>query len=133
MRSSGIVHAGLAGAIAGLRHTELFAVSDSGLPVPAHVPLIDLGVGYGLPGFLPVLRLVLAETTVEAAWASADVATRNEVMHEALTAELPAALSLDLLDHEDLKRRVADCRFVVRTGEATPFANVLLRSGVPWM
>ncbi|WP_433602610.1 RbsD/FucU domain-containing protein [Nocardia sp. CA-135953] len=25
------------------------------------------------------------------------------------------------------------CRFVVRTGEGRPYANVLLRAGVPWL
>ncbi|WP_429426037.1 RbsD/FucU domain-containing protein [Nocardia sp. GAS34] len=25
------------------------------------------------------------------------------------------------------------CRFVVRTGQAQPYANILLRAGVPWL
>lgn len=129
MRTSGLIHAGLLSALTSLRHTDLFAVSDSGLPVPTQVPVIDLGVTYGLPGFEPVLKLILAEVTVEAAWGSYDIEDANPqaaaLLHDRLDAEL--------IDHEDFKRRIAECRFVVRTGEARPYANVLLRAGVPWL
>ncbi len=129
MRTSGLINAELIAALTGLRHTDLFAVSDSGLPVPVGVPVIDLGISYGFPRFEPVLDLILREVTVEAAWGSRDVATENPD-----TATLLAdRLNTELLDHEEFKRRIADCRFVVRTGEARPFANVLLRAGVPWL
>lgn len=32
--------------------------------------------------------------------------------------------------HEELKRMITDCAFVIRTGETTPFANVIFRAGV---
>jgi D-ribose pyranase len=37
-----------------------------------------------------------------------------------------------MVPHEELKRMVGDARLVVRTGEATPYSNVLLRCGVPF-
>ncbi|NNH71286.1 D-ribose pyranase [Nocardia uniformis] len=129
MRTSGLIHAELISALVGLRHTDTFAVSDSGLPVPAGVPVIDLGISYGFPGFVPVVELVLAEVTVEAAWGSADVAAANPQAADLLTNRLAA----ELIDHEEFKRRIGRCRFVVRTGEATPYANVLFRAGVPWL
>ncbi|WP_306359775.1 D-ribose pyranase [Nocardia sp. CC227C] len=129
MRSTGIIHADLLSALTALRHTDLFAVSDSGLPVPADVPVIDLGISYGLPRFEPVLDLILSEVTVEAAWGSGDVTAHNPDAAALLTDRLQAKL----LDHSEFKARIAQCRFVVRTGEAQPYANVLLRAGVPWL
>ncbi len=128
MRTTGIIHAELAAALTGLRHTDLFAISDSGLPVPAAVPVIDLGISYGFPRFEPILDLVLHEVTVEAAWASREVIAENPDAARLLTENLHA----ELIDHEAFKSRIAGCRFVVRTGEARPYANVLLRAGVPW-
>jgi D-ribose pyranase len=128
VQRSGLIHADLVRALAGLRHTDLFAVSDSGLPAQPGVQVIDLGLVYGVPDFLSVLRPVLAAVEVEAAWASRDVASQNPEIHRALE----SLVSPDLLDHDDFKTRIAGCRFVVRTGEATPYANVILRSGVPW-
>jgi D-ribose pyranase len=129
MRTTGIIHAELASALTGLRHTDLFAVSDSGLPVPSGVPVIDLGISYGFPHFEPVLDLILREVTVEAAWGSRDVSTENPDTATLLAERVQA----ELIDHEEFKRRIAGCRFVVRTGEARPYANVLLRAGVPWL
>ncbi|MFG3621354.1 D-ribose pyranase [Nocardia sp. NPDC047654] len=128
MRTSGLIHAELLAALTALRHTDLFAVSDSGLPAPVGVPVIDLGISYGLPRFEPILELILGEVTVEAAWGSRDVADTNP---EAAT--LLSGLNAELIDHDDFKQRIGACRFVVRTGEARPYANVLLRAGVPWL
>lgn len=129
MRTTGIIHADLLSALTALRHTDLFAVSDSGLPVPVGVPVIDLGISYGFPRFEPILDLILNEVTVEAAWGSRDVTSHNPEAAALLIDRLQA----DLLDHATFKNRIADCRFVVRTGEARPYANVLLRAGVPWI
>jgi D-ribose pyranase len=128
VKRTGLINGQLTRALAGLRHTDLFAVSDSGLPVPGGVEVIDLGVVYGIPDFLTVLRPVLAEVTVEAAWASRDIADVNPDVHRALD----DLVGPQLLAHEDFKERLAQCRFVVRTGDATPYANVLLRAGVAW-
>ena len=35
------------------------------------------------------------------------------------------------VDHEELKSRIALCEFAIRTGERTPYVNVILESGVP--
>ena len=83
---------------------------------------------YGTPDFFTVLRPLLAEVTVEAAWASEDVVAANPEVHRAL-GEL---VEPQLVAHEDFKARLGRCRFVVRTGDATPYANVLLRAGVAW-
>ncbi|MFI7667395.1 D-ribose pyranase [Nocardia sp. NPDC049526] len=128
MRTSGLIHAELLAALTALRHTDLFAVSDSGLPTPVGVPVIDLGISYGFPRFEPILELILGEVTVEAAWGSRDVADTNPE-----AAALLGNLNAELIDHDDFKQRIGACRFVVRTGEARPYANVLLRAGVPWL
>jgi len=36
------------------------------------------------------------------------------------------------VSHEQLKKMMNDCRFVIRSGEFTPYANVILVSGVPF-
>lgn len=128
MRKKGIINAQLQQRLTELRHTDLFAISDSGLPVPPHVPVVDLALCYGVPGFLQTLDLVLHEVTVEGAWNSRDVDESNP----AVKSRLETLPNLQLIDHLDFKARVSDCSFVVRTGEATPFANVILQAGVPW-
>ncbi len=129
MRRTGILNARLASALARLRHTDTFVVSDSGLPVPPEVETIDLAVVYGIPSFEAVLRAILAEIVVEAAFVSAPIAEHNPACL-ALIEELHPGV--EAIAHDELKARVASASFVVRTGEAKPFANAILRAGVPF-
>ena len=129
MINDGIIHAELSRLLASLRHTDSLVISDSGLPVGPGVAVVDLAVVYGLPAFLDVLDPILAEITVEASCASTEVVAANPDIYTRLSS-LPA---LELLPHEQFKEKVAGARFVVRTGEASPYANVLLTAGVPWL
>lgn len=122
MRKSGILNARLAGVIAGLGHTDRIVIADAGLPVPRGVEVLDLAVVLGVPGFWPVLDAVLAEMVVERAWI-ADEAV-------ALRADFDARLPVATVPHEEFKRMSTTARLIVRTGEGTPYANILLEAGV---
>ncbi len=126
MRNGGIWHPRLIEVIASMGHTDTLAVADAGLPVPAGVECIDLVWTRGEPALIPVLRAVLADLGVEAATVADQLRGR---MWDAVTALL-GGLPIQRIDHDELKRAVGTVRAVVRTGETTPYANVILRAGV---
>ena len=127
MKRAGILHAELAGHLAQLSHTDLFVVADSGFPVPPGVPAVDLRVLYGLPRLEPVLEAVLAEVVIESAAVAAEVDDANPELAALFDSAAPGAARVP---HDELKRLSAAARFVVRTGEATPYGNILLTAGV---
>ena len=129
MKRGGILHAELAGALARLGHTDLVVIADCGLPRPRGVPVVDLAVTLGVPGFADVLRAVAAEIVVEAAEVATETETANPAAQALVTSLFgePGSLS-----HEELKARSTGAALIIRTGEATPYANVLLRCGVPF-
>ena len=124
MRKSGLLNPALTSAVARLGHTDTFVIADCGLPIPHDVPVIDLTLTFGIPTFADTLAALLEEVVVEAG-IIADT-TPPEVR------SLLPAIPLTEVSHDDLKREVARASFVVRTGSTTPFANVILRSGVPF-
>lgn len=129
MRTSGIWHAGLVELLASLRHHETIVIADAGLPVPSHVPTIDLGWSRRNPRFLPVLTAIAAELVIEGA------SIASEVSDDELLSGLDAALKdipIKQMTHEALKEACGTAKAVVRTGEDTPFANVILHAGVPF-
>jgi D-ribose pyranase len=91
--------------------------------------VVDLAFRFGVPPFETVLSGLLDELVIEGATAAGEVRERNPRTYRLLAAYFP---DLDLVPHEELKREVAAARLVVRTGEAAPFANVMLRCGVPF-
>jgi D-ribose pyranase len=127
MLMKGIIHAQLAAALAGLRHTDLFAISDSGFPTAPSVAVIDLAVVYGLPSFYRVLDAVLSEVVAEKATMAHETDLHNPTQAKRIRSHFADVV---LVDHNDLKAMAAASRFVVRTGEATPYSNLLLQAGV---
>lgn len=124
MRRQGILNPQLAARINRLGHTDTFVVADCGLPVPADVPIVDLSLVFGIPRFADVLTALLKEVVVEGVTLASG--TPSEVRG------LLPAVPVTEVTHDELKALLADAAFVVRTGETTPYANVILHSGVPF-
>ncbi|MFE9383525.1 D-ribose pyranase [Streptomyces sp. NPDC007025] len=129
MKKSGILNRHLSGALARLGHTDLVVVCDVGLPIPEGPDVVDLAFRAGVPGFSEVLAGLLAELEVEGARAAAEVRHANPECGALLEGHFP---ELELVPHEELKALTRQARLVVRTGEAKPYANVVLRCGVPF-
>jgi D-ribose pyranase len=136
MKRGTILHPDLARAVASLGHGDLVVVADAGLPIPPGVERIDLAYAPGKPAFLDVLEALLAEMEVERATLAAETRTATPAaLRERLEARLLALpkvreRGVELVPHEELKRLTRLARAVVRTGEFTPYANVVLHAGV---
>ncbi|NSC21842.1 D-ribose pyranase [Streptomyces albus subsp. chlorinus] len=129
MKKSGILNRHLSGALARLGHTDLVVVCDAGLPIPEGPAVVDLAFRAGVPSFAEVLAGLLDELEVEGAVAAREVQAANPECGALLADRLPG---LELVPHEELKALTGRARLVVRTGEARPYANVVLRCGVPF-
>lgn len=130
MLRDGILNAPLAGALARLGHTHQVVIADAGLPLPYGVPgctIVDLTLVAGIPRFEQVLDAVLDAIVVDRAEAALE--SQSHPAHQWIAARLG---SLSLISHEELKERLPETQLVVRTGESTPYANVILHCGVPF-
>ncbi|MFF8775910.1 D-ribose pyranase [Streptomyces sp. NPDC015140] len=127
MKRAGILNRHLAGALAGLGHGDGVLVCDVGMPIPDGPRVVDLAFRAGVPSFAEVLDGLLAELVVEGAVAATEVREANTGAAALLDGHFPG---LTLVPHERLKELSASARLIVRTGEARPYANVLLRCGV---
>lgn len=130
MKKSGILNAELAGRMAGLGHTQLVAVADCGLPVPPTIPVVDLAVVAGVPSFVDVFDALLDELVIEGhTIANESAGNPAQAWFDDRADQLGERV---MVSHELLKEMISQCAFVVRTGEASPYANVILRCGVPF-
>ncbi|MEN8654296.1 D-ribose pyranase [Streptomyces sp. 21So2-11] len=127
MKKAGILNRHLAGALAELGHGDGVLICDVGMPIPVGPRVVDLAFRAGIPSFAEVLDGLLAELVVEGATAAREVRGANPTTARLLDVRLPG---LELVPHEELKALSAGARLVVRTGEARPYANVLLHCGV---
>ncbi|MGI9948736.1 D-ribose pyranase [Vibrio hyugaensis] len=137
MKKSTLINSEISYLVATLGHTDEITICDAGLPIPDHVQRIDLALTYGVPGFLDTVRVILSESQIEGVIIAEEFAKVSPVHHDALIAELAKEseltgkqIAINYVSHEDFKARTEQSRAVVRTGECTPYANVIFQAGV---
>lgn len=129
MKKTTLLNPALSETIASMGHTDMLVVSDAGLPIPAGTRRIDLALTRDVPGFVQTLEVILSELIVERVIIAKETAKVSPQIFEAVTRLLPG-IPVDQISHEDFKRMTSSARAVVRTGEFTPYTNVILVSGV---
>lgn len=128
MKRTTLLHAELSRVIAGMGHGDLLVIGDAGLPIPAGPLRIDLAVMRGVPRFTEVLDAVLSELQVERAVIAREACGADGLQRPAWSAALP--LVPEQVSHAQFKQLCSGAKAMVRTGECTPYANVLLYAGV---
>lgn len=131
MKRTALLHAELSHVIASLGHGDMLVLGDAGLPIPDGPRRIDLAVARGVPQLDEVLQAVLSEMQVEGI-VIADEALDGDGDTKKLPGWYPQSLGIEpqTVSHEEFKRRTAKARAMVRTGECTPYANIILIAGV---
>jgi ABC-type ribose transport system, auxiliary component len=129
MKKTGVLNSQLSGYIAALGHTDLFLIGDAGMPVPPGIPIVDLALCNGVPSFEQVFKTVLTETQIEYFYLSEETPVKNPKVMNLLQTQLPG-IGYEFKPHVEIKEMTKRIKFAIRTGEFTPFANVILRAGV---
>jgi D-ribose pyranase len=133
MKKIGTLNSHLSGIIASMGHGDQLVICDSGLPIPRDngTGVVDLALAPNIPRFLETVRVVLEELEVEDAIVASEMGNESpDVLVE--LERLLKPVTIRQVPHARLKEMAEDDTRTafVRTGEATPFANVILVSGV---
>lgn len=129
MKKRGIINAQLAGYIAALGHKETFVIGDAGLPIPAGIPIVDLALCGGVPTFEQVLDAVIDETVVEYYCLAKEIIEKNDRLLKYIEKTLPDTKN-EMIPHLEFKELTKNVKFAIRTGEFSPYPNIILRAGV---
>ncbi|MDR3428481.1 MULTISPECIES: D-ribose pyranase [Silvimonas] len=133
MKKTALLNAALSRLIATLGHGDMILIADAGMPTPLHAPdvqIIDLALVPGTPGFSQVLAAVLSEMQVQSHVIATEMVAAQQAPLTALAEHADVLGERKVLSHEALKTLSRDARAFIRTGECTPYANVMLVAGV---
>ena len=127
MKKGGILNPQLNRIISEMGHGDMLIIADVGLPIPREVERIDLVLKCGTPSFKEVLQAVFSELQIEEAYVAKEIKEKN-----LKTLNLISSLMTEVkfITHEELKELSKHARVIVRTGECSPYANIILISGV---
>ncbi|MCL1140317.1 D-ribose pyranase [Shewanella pneumatophori] len=137
MNKHALINADMNYLAATLGHTDEVTICDAGLPIPAKVKRIDLALTHGVPSFIATVKVWLASSQIEGVMLAEEFVKVSPECHQALLAEIDAEqqatgriFSIEYISHEAFKLRTHNSRAVIRTGECTPYANVIFKTGV---
>lgn len=131
--TQGILNPEIAYALVSLGHTQKLGIVDAGFPIPTGVKCIDISLKEGVPSFQETVEVVLREAAVEAALIASEMSRRNPTARKKLTEALSGLLDASHIveiPHEQLKRESQTCAVIIRTGECSPYSNVIFQMGV---
>ncbi|WP_010096426.1 D-ribose pyranase [Ornithinibacillus scapharcae] len=129
MKKTGILNRDIATVLARIGHTDTIVIADCGLPIPDHVPCIDLSLKIGVPSFITVLDIICEDMIIEKMTFAQEIKGHNSMLHAKLRKDY-SEIPFDYVSHEVLKKILSETKAIIRTGEATPYANVILQAGV---
>ena len=137
MKKSVLLNSELSYVIAKLGHKDELTICDAGLPIPDETRRIDLALVPGIPSFIDTVKAVLSEMQIEGIVIAEEFSKVSPKLHQALINELcyqesltNKEITITYLSHEHFKQMTANSKVVVRTGEFTPYANVIFQAGV---
>lgn len=137
MKKTRLLNSELSYLVATLGHTDEITIGDAGLPIPEGVERIDLALTQGVPGFLQTVETLLSESQIEGVVIAEETKQVSPELHEKLIELLKQdglqtgkEIVISYVSHEEFKVRSFDSKAVVRTGECTPYANVIFQTGV---
>ncbi|MDD9148871.1 MULTISPECIES: D-ribose pyranase [unclassified Sporolactobacillus] len=129
MKKTTVINSQLSAVIAGMGHMDWLGIGDAGMPVPIGTPKIDLAVTNGLPSFIAVLKNVLSELKVQRICLAEEMKEQNPDQLQAVKQLLPDVETV-FVPHSELKKNLSRTHAFIRTGEMTPYSNIILESGV---
>ncbi|WP_407536905.1 D-ribose pyranase [Cetobacterium somerae] len=133
MKKGKLLNSELSYEIAKIGHTSHITLCDAGLPFPKGVKRIDLAIEAGYPSFIKTLDAILSEMMVEEIILASEIKTINpKVYNEILETFQKNGMNPKIVEvsHAEFKEITRESEAIVRTGECTPYANIILKSGV---
>ncbi|MFE6076285.1 D-ribose pyranase [Paenibacillus sp. NPDC057886] len=130
MKKQGIMNSHISKVLSDLGHTDTIVIADAGLPVPDGVPKIDLSLKLGTPSFQEVVELIADDMVVERVILATEIKAGNPEALQFITGKFGDEAIDVSISHEQFKVLTRNAKVVIRTGEATPYANCILQSGV---
>ena len=131
MKKTGIINADISRVLSHMGHTDKIAVGDCGLPIPEETERVDLALRLGTPRFMEVLEAVLDDMVIEKVVLAEEIKENNPALLaeiQNLLKERELQVPVEFISHAQLKEETKSCKAVIRSGENTPYANIILQS-----
>lgn len=129
MKREGILHPQLSHLLASTGHTDYLTICDAGFPVPIGPERVDLALTRNIPTVLQVLKAIQLEFLIDRIIITREMDETSPDHVQALREIVDPEVEFEVVSHLELKHLAAGARGTIRTGDTTPYANIIIVSG----
>jgi D-ribose pyranase len=128
MIRNGILNPEINALISRVRHTNTLVIADRGFPYWAEIEIVDISLVDDLPRVLDVLRAIEERCVIGRIFMAEEFRQENESSTQAAFKEATNGMKIVYEPHEDFKQRVPGAVGLIRTGDTTQYANMIIES-----
>jgi D-ribose pyranase len=128
MLKTGILNPALNSLLSRVRHTNTLVIADRGFPFWPMIETVDLSLVDNVPTVLQVLAALRPNFNIGKAWMAAEFQRENPVKTRAAFARALTGIELKHEPHIEFKQRIPRAIGLIRTGDTTQYANLILES-----
>ncbi|HEX8552855.1 MAG TPA: RbsD/FucU family protein [Abditibacteriaceae bacterium] len=128
MVKSGLLNPHVLSLLARVRHTNAIVISDRGFPFWPMIETIDLSLVDNVPTVLQVVEALRQNHHFGASFMAEEFKRENSVEVQSEFETALHGIPLAHEPHEQFKKRVPGCIGLIRTGDTTQYANIILVS-----
>lgn len=128
MLKSGILNPGINSLLSRVRHTNTLVICDRGFPFWPTIETVDIALVDDVPRVLDVLNAIRANFNVGRAFMAEEFRSANTAETIQRFESALAGVAVSFEPHADLKKRVPLAIGLIRTGDTTQYANMILES-----
>lgn len=128
MLKTGILNPAILSLLARVRHTNALVISDRGFPFWPEIETVDISLADDIPTVLQVLDAVKKGCIFGQAYMAREFLDSNTAETRDAFASALDGIPLTHEAHVDFKKRVPHAIGLIRTGDTTQYANLILIS-----
>ena len=128
MLKTGILNTQINALLSRVRHTNTLVIADRGFPFWPMIETVDISVVDDLPTVLQVLKAIRLNFQIGKAWMAQEFLKANNPKTRAAFTGALQGIKLIHEPHIEFKKRVPHAIGLIRTGDTTQYANMILES-----
>ena len=125
---TGILNPAINSLISRVRHTNTIVIADRGLPFWPGIETVDISLVDDIPKVIDVLRAICRNFSIGRAFMAQEFRSANPPEPESDLQIVLAGIPIAFMPHDEFKKLVPGAIGLIRTGDTTQFANIILES-----
>ena len=128
MLRTGILNPAINSLLSRVRHTNTLVIADRGFAYWPEIETVDISLVDDIPRVLDVFAAIRPNFVIGAAFMATEFLDVNSQQTQSAFAQALSGISVGYEPHVEFKKRVPRAIGLIRTGDTTQYANMILES-----